>query len=84
VDPDALSAALKSGKLAGAGLDVTEPEPLPDTSPLWSMENVIITPHNAGQADGSRRRGHLLVRENIRRFAAGEPLLNVVDKSRGY
>jgi phosphoglycerate dehydrogenase-like enzyme/glyoxylase-like metal-dependent hydrolase (beta-lactamase superfamily II) len=84
VDPDALVAALKGGKLAGAGLDVTEPEPLPDSSPLWSMENVIITPHNAGQADGSKRRGHLLVRENIRRFTAGEPLLNVVDKARGY
>jgi phosphoglycerate dehydrogenase-like enzyme len=84
VDPDALVAALRSEKLAGVGLDVTEPEPLPDTSPLWSLESVIITPHNAGQADGSKRRGFLLVRENLRRFTAGEPLLNVVDKARGY
>ena len=84
VDFDALAVALKSGKLAGVGLDVTEPEPLPDKSPLWDMENVIITPHNAGQSDGGRRRIQLLVRENIRRFVAGEPLLNVVDKRAGY
>jgi phosphoglycerate dehydrogenase-like enzyme len=63
---------------------VTDPEPLPDSSPLWKLENVIITPHNAGQSDGSRRRGQLLVRENVRRFVAGLPLLNVVDKSKGY
>jgi phosphoglycerate dehydrogenase-like enzyme len=84
VDQEALAAALRGGKLAGAGLDVTEPEPLPDASPLWGLENVIITPHNAGQYDGSKRRGKLLTRENIRRFAAGEPLLNVVDKAKGY
>ena len=84
VDFDALAAAAKSGKLAGVGLDVTDPEPLPDGSPLWDLENVIITPHNAGQSDGSRRRVQLLVRENIRRFVVGEPLLNVVDKEEGY
>ncbi|MCZ6795228.1 MAG: NAD(P)-dependent oxidoreductase [Planctomycetota bacterium] len=84
VDSDALAAALRSGQLAGAGLDVTEPEPLPDSSPLWSLENVIITPHNAGQSNGSARRIFLLVRENIRRFARGEPLLNVVNKTKGY
>jgi phosphoglycerate dehydrogenase-like enzyme/glyoxylase-like metal-dependent hydrolase (beta-lactamase superfamily II) len=84
IETEALVAALESGKLAGAGLDVTEPEPLPDASPLWSLKNVIITPHNAGQSDGSRRRIFLLVRENIRRFARGEPLLSVVDKAAGY
>lgn len=84
VQPDALVDALRSGKLGGAGLDVTEPEPLPDSSPLWSLDNVIITPHLGGQSDSSRRRGFLLVRENIRRFARGEALLNVVDKARGY
>jgi phosphoglycerate dehydrogenase-like enzyme len=84
VDTDALAGALRSGRLAGAGLDVTEPEPLPDSSPLWALDNVIITPHNGGQSDGSRRRVFLLVRENIRRFAAGEPLLNVVGKEKGY
>lgn len=84
VDQDALVAALKSGKLAGVGLDVTDPEPLGDANPLWKLDNVIITPHNAGQSDGSRRRAQLLVRENLRRFVVGEPLLNVVDKSTGY
>jgi phosphoglycerate dehydrogenase-like enzyme len=84
VDRGALLAALRSGKLAGAGLDVTDPEPLPDADPLWSLPNVIITPHNAGQSDGSARRIFLLARENFRRFAAGERLLNVVDKAAGY
>jgi phosphoglycerate dehydrogenase-like enzyme len=84
VDFEALAAAARSGKLAGVGLDVTDPEPLPDGSALWGLDNVIITPHNAGQSDGSRRRVQLLVRENIRRFVAGEPLLNVVDKEEGY
>jgi phosphoglycerate dehydrogenase-like enzyme len=84
VDPDALLEALRSGRVAAAGLDVTEPEPLPDSSPLWKLENVIITPHSAGDADGSRRRVRLLVRENLRRFVKGDPLLNVVDKEKGY
>jgi phosphoglycerate dehydrogenase-like enzyme/glyoxylase-like metal-dependent hydrolase (beta-lactamase superfamily II) len=84
VDRGALLDALRSGKLAGAGLDVTDPEPLPDGDPLWTLPNVIITPHNAGQSDGSQRRIFLLARENVRRFAAGEPLLNVVDKKAGY
>lgn len=84
VSPEDLYEAARSGKLAGVALDVTEPEPLPDSSPLWTLDNVIITPHNAGQSDGSRRRGALLARENLRRFAAGEGLLNVVDKRKGY
>ena len=61
VDTAALVEALRSGKIASAGLDVTEPEPLVDSSPLWSMQNVIITPHIGGQSDGSRRRVFLLV-----------------------
>ena len=84
MDPDALVEALRGGKVRAAGLDVTEPEPLPDSSPLWKLENVIITPHSAGDSDGSRRRVRLLVRENLRRFALGEPLLNVVDKEQWY
>jgi len=84
MDPDALVEALRGGKVRAAGLDVTEPEPLPDSSPLWKLENVIITPHSAGDSDGSKRRVRLLVRENVRRFALGEPLLNVVDKEKGY
>ncbi len=84
VQREPLIEALRSGKLAGAGLDVTDPEPLPDNDPLWSLPNVIITPHSAGRSEGSVRRVNLLVRENVRRFAAGEPLLNVVDKRAGY
>ncbi|WP_337177104.1 D-2-hydroxyacid dehydrogenase [Paludisphaera sp.] len=83
VDTDALIAALDSGQVAAAGLDVTDPEPLPDGHPLWSR-NVIITPHTAGQSPGGDRRRHAILRENLRRFAAGEALLNVVDKRVGY
>jgi phosphoglycerate dehydrogenase-like enzyme/glyoxylase-like metal-dependent hydrolase (beta-lactamase superfamily II) len=76
--------ALKSGAIAGAGMDVTDPEPLPDASPLWSMPNVVISPHLGGQSDGAKDRAWRLFRENVRRFAAGEPLLCVVDKSKGF
>ncbi|HET7844220.1 MAG TPA: D-2-hydroxyacid dehydrogenase [Xanthomonadales bacterium] len=79
-----LVAALRSGKLAGAGLDVTDPEPLPDGHPLWSMPNVIVTPHVAGASDLQEERSRIVVVENLRRYAAGEPLLNVVDIARGY
>jgi phosphoglycerate dehydrogenase-like enzyme len=79
-----LVAALRSGQLAGAGLDVTDPEPLPSDSPLWSMENVIITPHVAGGSDLSSARTWALVRENLRRYVAGERMLNVVDLDKGY
>jgi phosphoglycerate dehydrogenase-like enzyme len=81
---DELIASLKSGKLAGACLDVTDPEPLPASSPLWEMRNVIITPHVAGHAEVTAERRWSLLRENLRRFAAGEPLYNVVDKVAGY
>lgn len=84
VERGALAQALRSGRLAGAGLDVTDPEPLPDSDSLWGAPNLIITPHNAGRSDGSRRRIQLLLRENLRRFSSGEPLLNVVDKKAGY
>jgi phosphoglycerate dehydrogenase-like enzyme len=83
VDTAALVAALDSGRVAAAGLDVTDPEPLPEGHPLWSR-NVIITPHTAGQSPGGERRRHELFRENLRRFVAGELLLNVVDKKVGY
>ncbi len=81
---DELVAALRSGKLAGACLDVTDPEPLPAGSPLWEMRNVVITPHVASRAEVTEERRWELLRENLRRFAAGEPLLNVVDKQAGY
>lgn len=80
---DELVAALEDGRLAGAGLDVTDPEPLPAEHPLWQLPNVIITPHVAGFG-GSRRWHAMLVRENIRRFLEGAALLNVVDPELGY
>jgi len=83
-DSDALLQALKTGRLAGAGLDVTNPEPLPKGHPLWKLENVIITPHIAGQSDGVEARRMALIVENVTRFVRGEPLLNVVDKKKGY
>lgn len=83
VDTDALVAALDSKQIAAAGLDVTDPEPLPKGHPLWTR-NVIITPHSAGQSPGGERRRHELFRENLRRFTAGEMLLNIVDKKVGY
>lgn len=84
VDTDALVRALREGRIAGAGLDVTEPEPLPADHELWAMPNVIITPHVGGDSERHMERIWLLFRENLRRFAVGEPLLSVVDKQRGY
>lgn len=81
---NALLDALESKHLSGAGLDVTNPEPLPKDHPLWRCENVIITPHIAGQSDGVQARRMAVILENIARFAKGEPLLNVVDKGKGY
>jgi phosphoglycerate dehydrogenase-like enzyme len=83
-DHEALVEAVRSGHLAGAGLDVTDPEPLPKGHPLWKLENVIITPHIAGRSDGEQARYMALFKENLRRFGAGLPLLNVVDKQKGY
>lgn len=79
-----LLAALRSGQLAGAGLDVVAPEPLPPESPLWAMPNVLITPHVAIHGAPYRQQWEELLLENCRRFAAGAPLLNVVDKSKWY
>ncbi len=83
VDSDALVAALNSGQIGGAGLDVTDPEPLPAEHPLWRMDNVVITPH-ISWAGYDVRYGQTLLRENLRRYLAGEPLLNIVDPERGY
>lgn len=82
-DTDALVSALKSGQISAAGLDVTDPEPLPPGHPLWD-EHVIITPHSAGVSPGSERRRHEVFKENLRRFSQGLMLLNVVDKKAGY
>ncbi len=84
VDTEALVAALRSGRVAGAGLDVTDPEPLPDGHPLWTMPNVVITPHVAGQSDRVGERRLKLYRDNVERFVDGRPLRNVVDKTLGY
>jgi phosphoglycerate dehydrogenase-like enzyme len=81
---DDLVAALRTHHLAGAGLDVTDPEPLPATSPLWKMPGVIITPHVAALSPGSLELRLALLRENLGRYAAGEPMLSVVDTGRGY
>jgi len=80
----ALVQALQSGALAGAGLDVTDPEPLPPDHPLWKTSNVIITPHVAAQSDLGTRTTWEIVRENLRRYVAGERMLSVVDIERGY
>ncbi len=84
VDHAALLAALRSGHVAGAGLDVTDPEPLPADSPLWAEPNVIVTAHSSGLTPRSYDRYQALLLDNIRRFARGEPLLNIVDKRLGY
>jgi phosphoglycerate dehydrogenase-like enzyme len=80
---DDLVDALESGQVGGAGLDVTDPEPLPADHPLWLIDNVIITPHVAALG-GSRERRAVLLHENIRRFIEGEALYNVVSPDRGY
>lgn len=84
VDTEALVRALEAGTIAGAGLDVTDPEPLPSDHPLWRLPNVIITPHLAGATDRYWQRQADMLFENLRRYLAGEPLLNLVDKKRGY
>lgn len=84
VDQEALVKALKEKTIAGAGLDVTTPEPLPPGHPLWECPNLTITPHNSGQAPVRQIRLIALAAENVRRYSNGLPLLNVVDKARGY
>jgi phosphoglycerate dehydrogenase-like enzyme len=79
-----LVAALESHRIAGAGLDVVDPEPLPPSSALWHAPNVIITPHVAADTSVTAEERVLLLRENLRRFAAGEAMLAVVDVGRGY
>ena len=84
VDTEALVAALQSGKVRAAGLDVTDPEPLPDGHPLWEMANVTITPHIATVSDNVNERRVSLIRTNIERFVAGRPLINVVNQGVGF
>lgn len=84
VDTDALVAALASGGIAGAALDVTDPEPLPAGHPLWSAPNCIVTPHIANTPEMGIPLLAARVRENVHRFAVGEPLLGLVDVDAGY
>ena len=84
VDTDALVAALQRGEIGGAALDVTEPEPLPDGHPLWTLPNVIITPHTANTQEMAVPLLSARITENVRRFAAGEDLVGPVDPSLGY
>ena len=84
VDQEALVAALRTRALAGAALDVFAQEPLPADSPLWDMPNVIVSPHIGGDERDTLRRMADIFRDNLRRYLAGEPLVNVVDKRLGY
>src|SRR5919202_743622 len=83
-DPDALLRALRAGWIAGAGLDAHAVEPLPPESPFWDAPNTIITPHYGATTPLTYRRGADIFLENLRRYVAGEPLYNVVDKEAGY
>jgi D-2-hydroxyacid dehydrogenase (NADP+) len=76
--------ALDEGRIAGAGLDVVDPEPLPKGHPLWKFKNVVITPHTAGGSDNLNARNDALIKENVRRFASGQTLTNVVNKKEGF
>jgi phosphoglycerate dehydrogenase-like enzyme len=84
VDEPALVRALREGGIAGAALDVFEEEPLPAESPLWEMPNVVVSPHMAGDFAGWRESAVELFVRNLERYLTGRPLLNVVDKERGY
>jgi phosphoglycerate dehydrogenase-like enzyme len=84
IDEAALIDALREKKIGGAALDVFEEEPLSADSPLWDLENVMITPHTAGITDKLWERHYALISENLRRYLEGQPLLGVVDKKEGY
>ena len=83
-DTPSLVKALDSKRLAGAGLDVTDPEPLPKGHPLWKFPNVVLTPHVAGNSPGSHARRVGVFKENIAHFVRNEPMRNIVDKQKGY
>jgi D-2-hydroxyacid dehydrogenase (NADP+) len=84
IDTEALVEALAEERIGGAGLDVTDPEPLPDGHPLWTSPRAIITPHVANPPTAQFRKLAERVRENVARFSAGEPLLAPVEQDRGY
>lgn len=84
IDESDLVKALTQETIAGAGLDVFETEPLPANSPLWRMDNVVITPHTAGPAPENKRKSLDILVENLQRMKKGEPFVNLVDKKLGY
>jgi phosphoglycerate dehydrogenase-like enzyme len=84
VDEQALAEALGEGRLAGAALDVFQIEPLPEDSPLWTVPNLVITPHMSGDYAGFHDDLVALFQDNLRRYRAGEALRNAVDKDLGY
>src|SRR5690606_1164050 len=84
IDEPALVQALKSGQIAGAGLDVVEKEPLDPNSPLWDAPNLIITPHRAGASQHRPRKIYEFFLQNLERYMKGERPLNVIDKQRGF
>lgn len=84
IDQEALIEALQAGKIGGAALDVTDPEPLPEDHPLWSLENVILTPHISGGSPRYTDRVVDLFAANLQRYLAGETLINEVSRERGY
>jgi phosphoglycerate dehydrogenase-like enzyme len=84
VDEDVLTEMLHEGQLAGAGLDVTATEPLPEDSPLWDTPNLLVTPHCSGRSAFTSASAMAIFHENLRRYLAGEPLTNLVDLKLGY
>ena len=84
IQETALLQALQGGWIAGAGLDVFETEPLPESSPFWGMDNVILTSHYSGMTPHYAERGISIFMDNLQRYQAGDPLYNVVDKQLGY
>jgi phosphoglycerate dehydrogenase-like enzyme len=84
IDESALLDALQHRRIAGAALDVFNEEPLPANSPFWSLDNILITPHTAAVTDRLWERHYRLIVDNMKRFLAGQPLMNQVDKHRGY
>jgi len=84
IDQPALVSALHDGKLRGAALDVTDPEPLPKDDPLWSAPNVTITPHISGNTTAYMDRAFQVLEVNLERLAKDEPLINVIDRKKGY
>ena len=84
IDRDAIASALKQGKIAGAGLDVTPIEPLPEDDELWTMPNIVITPHTAGASQFRAHRNVLRFIENLKHYRRGEPMEGLIDKQKGF